>query len=245
MHFETKAEPREMPAYFREFVAVAGWQSWNSRLDSLSAQMKKNQFIGEYFADRHALEIARARRHLNRTGKLALPETTEQTALYALIVTVALVHRRLSKRGQKRLSGMLRDCLKSDTGLIPLQHEMEMAAQLISRGFDVEFSDLEGVGRFDLLGRKDDVELEFECKTFSGDVGRKVHRRRLYQLAEHIRPAMEEALDHRPGGQLARIVLPGRLTGRDEQIAAISDCLAKALETGHTQVGPNPCTARR
>ena len=233
-----------MPALFRRFVSITGWQPWKSRLESLSAQMEKNQFIGEYFADRYALEIEmeRTRRHLSRTDKLALPETAEQTALYALIVTVAHVYGRLSKRGQIRLRGMLRHCLKSDPGLVPLQHEMEMAVQLMSRGFDVEFSDLEGSGEFDFLCRADKVDVEFECKTFSGDVGRKIHRRRLYQLAGHIRLAMEDALDRRLGGQLARIILPGRLTGNDEQIASISDRLAKALETGRTQATGDPCT---
>jgi uncharacterized UPF0146 family protein len=61
--------------------------------------------------------------------------------------------------------------------------ELAVAAHLSRAGFDVEFTDIEDRARFDLLAQKEDIRLEVDCKTASGDVGRKIHRRRAIELS--------------------------------------------------------------
>jgi len=58
--------------------------------------------------------------------------------------------------------------------LAPFAHELAVPVHLWSAGFDVQFADIEGRSRFDILERKDDLELEIDCKTASGDVGRQI-----------------------------------------------------------------------
>ena len=244
MHFEPTAVPAEIAPLFRRFVAITGWKPWKGRLAALEQRVKDNPFLGEYFAERYPLELEMEQLHrrLRRGGKFSLPATYREVALLSFVATVSRVYRRLSAQGQRRLAGMLRSGLDAEYGLASLAHEMGIATHLMAQGFDVIFSDIESGGGFDLLAERDGVEIEIECKIFSGDMGRKVHLRRLYQLGGRVYPLMTAALNKRPGGQLARVVLPGRLQGSDQQQRDICDRLARVLQDGTSELGPEPCS---
>ncbi|CAO3407262.1 hypothetical protein [Azospirillum largimobile] len=95
------------------------------------------------------------------------------------------------------------------------------------QGFDVIFNDLE-LGGFDYLIRRNGLELEVECKNASADVGRQIHRRRVYQLSGYIYEPMQRALK-RGGGHLIRIMLPDRLGGNAQSLAEIAALVEIAL----------------
>lgn len=243
MYFEPQAVPAEIVPLFRRFVSITTWKSWKARIAALEQQVTSNPLLREYFAERYSLEleIGRLHRILRRGGKIGLPATYRETAVLSFVATVARVHQRLSPQGQRRLTGMLRSGLDAEHGLTSVEHEMGIAAHLMGQGFDVTFSDIEASGRFDMLAERGDVEVEVECKTFSGDLGRKIHRRRLYQLGGYVYPLMVEALDRRPGGQFARILLTGRLQGTDQQLRNIHERLAKVLQDGRSDPAQEPC----
>jgi hypothetical protein len=243
VYFNPQAVPAELPALARRVIAITGWQPWADRLRSFNEQIKKNPIIEEYFAGRYMLEIALGRLfdRVRRNQKLGLPKTYEETTACSFIAMAARVHHRLSAVGRTRLSGMIRDGLQAEHGLTSVEHEMAIAAHLMARGFDVQFPDIEQSGRFDILASREGLELEVEAKTLSGDIGRKIHRRRLYQLAGRVLPAMDRALKQGTGGQLARVILPSRLFGTDEQMRDITACVTKVLESGISFLGPNPC----
>ena len=52
---------------------------------------------------------------------------------------------------------------------------------------------------------------------------------------------MTGALDNAPGGQLARIILPERLKGSDQQLHSIYEQLKRVLQSGTSEPGPEPC----
>jgi Holliday junction resolvase len=66
----------------------------------------------------------------------------------------------------------------------PFAYEISIATHLMQKGWDVDFIDYSGAGRFDLLARQNGVEVEVECKTTSGDTGRKIHRQEANRLAD-------------------------------------------------------------
>ncbi len=243
MHFEPQAVPAEMPSLLRRFLSITTWKPWAARLAALEQQVKDNPFLEEYFGGRYPLELEMGRLHrrLRQGRKISLPTTYQETALLSFVAMVARVHQPLSPQGKHRLAGMLRSGLNAEYGLSSLQHEMGIAAHLMSQGYDVTFSDIETGGGFDMLAERGGAKIEVECKTFSGDLGRKVHMRRLYQLGKHVHPLMEAALDRRPGGQLARILLTGRLQGTDQQFRGICERLREALQDGRSDPGPEPC----
>jgi hypothetical protein len=63
---------------------------------------------------------------------------------------------------------------------------MSVARRLFDAGYEVEFSDLEGLAQFDLRFWKGKVHGEVECKSLSCDAGRKVHRKDFYRFMDTI-----------------------------------------------------------
>ena len=234
MHFDTTAVPAELPALLRRFVSITAWGPWKSRLSALQRQMSSNPLLRELFEARYYLEFEmdRAHRALERGLKIGLPATYEGAAFLSFVAMTVRVHQRLVMKGQRRLAGMIKSGLDAEHGLAPVQFEMLVAAHLMRRDFDVGFSDIESGGGFDFLAERDGVATEVECKTVSGDLGRKIHLRRLYQFGGQIHRLMVAALDLRPGGQLARVRLTGRFSGSDPELKAISERLNKVLNDG-------------
>lgn len=243
VHFESQVVSAEMPSLVRQFVSITTWEPWAERLAYFDRRIADNPLLDEYLARRYPIELAMGQLHRRqlRSQKIKLPATHTETALLSFVAIVARVHHRLNPLGQKRLAGMLRSGLDTEAGLAPLEHEMGIAAHLMGRGFDVKFSDIETGGGFDFLAERDSAVLEVECKTVSGDLGRKIHLRRLYQLGDRVFPLMTAALERRACGQLARIVLPDRLNGTDQQLQAICERLTKVLDTGELIPRPDPC----
>jgi hypothetical protein len=99
----------------------------------------------------------------------------------------------------------------------------------MSRGFDVEFCDLEGRARFDFLATKDGAEVEIECKAMTADIGRSIHRKREYQLASLLQNDFSRELE-KQGGRLLTVSLPGALSGA--QLPEIAASIGRVLDTG-------------
>jgi hypothetical protein len=138
------------------------------------------------------------------------------------------VYERLSEKGRTRLAGSVRDALKNTTGLVSVETELRMAAHLMQKGFDVDFTDLEQRERFDLLASKAGIEIEVDCKSVSADVGRSIHGRRFRDFVARLR-ALRQLSQH-SGGLLVHIKIPDNLhdDARDlavETNSAISDAL--------------------
>jgi hypothetical protein len=121
--------------------------------------------------------------------------------------------------------------LKNDDGLAPFAHELDVAVHLWTAGFDIEFTDAEGRAQFDMLARKDGLELEVDCKTASGDIGRQIHRRRALELFNRILPVLDKLLEQR-GGSTVDIVLPGRLHGTESYMNAVQSVVSDAIAQG-------------
>ena len=89
----------------------------------------------------------------------------------------------------------------------------------MQRGFDVEFTDLEQRERFDLLASKPGMEIEIDCKSVSGDIGRSIHGRRFRDFVGQLNRSVGELARH-GGGSLIHITIPDNLHGDTRQLAA-------------------------
>jgi hypothetical protein len=125
---------------------------------------------------------------------------------------VKLVHERLSETGRSKLQSNVRDGLQDDKGLGPLATELRTGSQLMRRGFEVEFTDLEGRERYDLLVSNGKLEIEIDCKAPSGDVGRCIHGRRFRAFANALMPSLQE-LAECGEGRLVHVTIAGNLHG--------------------------------
>ena len=109
-------------------------------------------------------------------GSFWLVSADHRATRWAILPTLFLrpysheyVHASIAERSVA-CCGYLKDGLRSDNGLAALAHELAVAAHLWSAGFDLEFADIEDGTRFDILARKDGIDLEVDCKTASGEM---------------------------------------------------------------------------
>jgi hypothetical protein len=123
---------------------------------------------------------------------------------------------------------MLTTACKSDNGLAAFAHELAVAVHLWTEDFDVEFTDIEDRTRFDILARRAGIELEVDCKTASGDLGRQIHRGRALELFNRICPAVDALLE-KGRSRTVDIVLPGRLHGAEPYMNAVAKGVSDAI----------------
>jgi hypothetical protein len=246
MLFDAHVYTAEMPALLARAVQIATPAACRRRTEAFASQIRANPLITHYVNERFPIERAwdQVLRYKNSTGRLPSIVDEESPALHRLFAFAAMaarVHHRLSPRGQKTLAGRIRGGLTDDNGLASLAYEMQIAAHLMLQGFDVIFHDIENGGGFDFLASRDGLEIEVECKAFSGDIGRKIHLRRQYQLGGLIYPALASTLKNR-GSTFIEITLPKRLNGSD--LPVLADLISGALREENQLPGPSPCSLR-
>jgi hypothetical protein len=205
---------QDMPLYWEEFVKITGFEPWKRRIDQLSSRMKAN-FLTHLLLKRFELELtfAAVRKHKQNTGHLNINVRTltdSEYFLYAFISFVVRTYRRLSNAGKARLKGMIQSGLKTEGGLSSIQHEVHIASQLMRRGFDVSFSDIESGGGFDFLARKQGVEVEVECKACSRDKGQKIHLADMPALHKKLEPIIN-TLRRNSQSKIIEVTVPARL----------------------------------
>lgn len=241
MRFSTDLLAHELHGKFSYFLGICGIEPWEKCLADLKSQLEALPNLANYVSSRYPIELAmdRALAEYKVRGSPDVQITSRrQYELYAFVATVFEVHLRLGDAGKKRLSGMIRDGLRSDKGLASLRHEMSTAIHLMSRGFDVEFVDLER-GGVDYIARNDKFELEIECKSISADIGRQVPQKHAVQLHSALQPLIEDVANKLPGGTVFKVCLGERLTANPSQHALVRSLLAQAAEKGESTVTSN------
>jgi hypothetical protein len=237
MQISTIVTDTELADRFRRVFEIAPKDAWCRRAQDLAERDRRNPFLTEYLDERYSIErsLARALVHENRFGKFPPirgpvrgPHVGRYFELYSFIHILACVYQQLSPTGQARVRGYMRNGLKSDQGLAPFAHELAVAAHLWAVGFHVEFTDAEGRTRFDMLARKEGLELEVDCKATSGDAGRQIHRRRVLELFYRIAPALDSLLQ-KGGARTIDVILPGSLHGAERYMAAVASAVADAV----------------
>ena len=189
MRFELKTDLCSLAEYLPEFLSIAGSERWKKRALQLGADAVKSPFQAKIVADYHWLEIALSKQMIvHETAGNLIHElvTVESLAALYFAQTVVEAHRRLPLTGRMTLEGRIRNALNAEAGFAPLYLEMDTARRLVEAGFEVEFSDMEGVARYDLRFWRGKTEGEVECKSLSTDAGRKIHRPDFYRFIDAI-----------------------------------------------------------
>jgi hypothetical protein len=247
MHFPVDMQLSALPALLSRLIAITGAAAWTQREKDFSRQIAQNPVISRYLDIQFALERAmiHARRHVANTGRLpsildpAAPNSLG--ALYSFAAMLAGVFGRLPPNAQNSLRRRLSGALRDNIGLAPLAFEMRTATHFMAAGFDVEFSDLCEGGGFDLLARNKKIEIEIECKSASGDLGRQIHLVRQYQLGPHLTSTMTS---HRKVGSVQLIIamLPGRLHGQRDFMTSVANRIREGIETRESYPDYHPCS---
>jgi hypothetical protein len=224
---------RDIPTVMKSVFRLAPYKLWKHRWKEWAEQEKSNPFLTDYFNIQFRIERSFDVTYEYYLARHKVPQLDPLGyELFSFLALLVGVYQRLSPKGQTRLAGSVRDGLRNTSGLVPVEIELRVAAHLMQSGFDVDFTDLEGRQRFDLLATKSGLEIEIDCKSVSGDIGRSIHARRFREFAGHLLPSVRE-LTQKGGGFLVHITIPGNLQGNiqslaDQANAVITDALSRA-----------------
>ena len=181
------SEFSQLRALIPRFVDLAGEHAWAKRIAHLRQELTASPFRMKLVIDYNWLELIVADQLAIVAGAQPdHPVTPDDLAVLYFVEMTIRVHDRLTPKGQRQLAGRLRDALKSSTGFAAIYLEIDVAGRLITAGFEVEFADMDGSGRYDLRFWRGTTEGEVECKSLSADAGRKIHRHDFYRFIDGV-----------------------------------------------------------
>jgi hypothetical protein len=225
VRFKLETDPCNLAEALQNFVDCAGRDRWKKRVLQLSIEATQSPFLAKIVADYHWLELVLSTQLIGLETKGELfgeGDRLECLAALQFAEMVTQTRDRLSAGAQATLDGRVRDGLKAETGYASLYLEMETARQLLEAGFEVEFTDLDGVGRYDLRFWNEQVGGEVECKSLSTDAGRKVHRKDFYRFVDAIGSELASRVQAQPS-EVLLVTLDDRLpadSGRQKILRA-------------------------
>lgn len=212
-----------------------GGERWRRRAEQLASDARRSFFEAKIVADYHWLELELSRQTIiaDRAEKLD-PRHVSLQSLASLYFagTVVEAHGRLTPKGVASLEGRLRDSLKAETGFASLYMEMGIAQQLMDEGYDVDFVDLEGTDRYDVAFRNSSLAGEVECKSFSADAGRKIHRKDFYRFVDTVHSFLEERMTA-GGDEILVVTLDDRLPADVHEQATLRAAVGLCLSQGN------------
>ncbi|PWT80933.1 MAG: hypothetical protein C5B44_04590 [Acidobacteria bacterium] len=228
MRIDTDIQPKQIEPAIHWISGLIGGPL-DRRIEGFKQHERRNPLLLSLFEIDYALEfaISECRQYLRKTGRL--PKAGKFDAAYSFVVTAQRVHSALGQKEQSAFEGRIRNTISGQFGARPLAYELSIAVHLMQRGWDVEFVDLEGRENFDFLARRDNVAVDVECKTTSGDTGRKVHRRDVHRLADLLQEALVQ-LSEKKGCHLIRLTVPNRLGSQDADLRALASLVRAAVE---------------
>lgn len=236
MRFSVAVQQEQIPRLINQFVGIVGTEAWKRRFDWLRQELTENEHMQDWLLERCGLEwtlmqVATAGELKDASRyRLDLPGRYE---LAAFAAGITAIHSQVSTAAQNRLRGQIVDGLKTDKGLLSLQHEVSTAVHLVQAGFDLTCHDLETGGGVDFIAEHDGLEIEVECKMFSGDIGRRIHKRAQAKLFRRLRDRLLQVVDGLNTGLLVRITFPVRLSNADSQHAHVCKAVDAGLLSGN------------
>jgi hypothetical protein len=199
------------------------------RVSAFEQQERRNPLLTRHFSENHDLEfaLAKARRYRKTTGRL--PKGDAYGPLYGFLIAAHRIHQALPGPVQAPFGGRLRNAVSSPYGFRPFAYEISIATHLMQKGWDVEFADYSGTARFDFLASQGVVEIEIECKSTSGDTGRKIHRQEVNRLADLLLPNTSKLADVK-GCHLLHITTPARLGKTNHELTSIAGAVTRVVD---------------
>lgn len=219
---------------------IAGVARWNKRLEEIADQLSALPIYRDYYLSRYAIETGVIKLVVDREDenkKFYWPSDDGTRAALAFLCMSARVYRRLNSTGKTNFRGMFLDSLKDEKSLAALAFEMQVANHFMRRMFHVDFTDLQKRARCDLKVTRNETTIEIECKSLSGDLGRRVHLRKIYNVARLLNEQLTVLSRQMTTGCLFDIVVDERLTASNRQVEAIRQAISSQQSLSAAEAG--------
>ena len=195
------------------FVDGFGPRLWAERIAALRQATSLPTRQGRAAQQRHVIELTIEA--CRKPGRNRAPSVGERR-IASLAADASRLFDDLPECGRDGLRDRLQAAAEGDSTLISVFHLLRTAALQRARGFEVEFSGLQGQAGFDLLIQRDGQEAEIACDVVSAEGGRGVHRGAWSNLCDRVDPELQVWLASHPGRYLLKMTLPQGLKDRPQ-----------------------------
>jgi hypothetical protein len=231
MRFVAEMYDTEVDKEFRRFFEWTSETIWRSKLDKLT---KTPQFSDaapyrQYLFNKNPLVPCIAKYFsLTRQGQsVARHLDAEEKRICAYLKLLNRMVYEAKEEVLKRLRGSIFD----DDSAAAFLFELQLAIHFFRRGYNVDFTDLEGKARYDLLVSDGAQELEVECKRQSIDAGRKIKKGDFYLLADVLFSIL-----HDIKRRFAVLIKSDGRMGADQKLfQALGEAVEASLRTDTTE----------
>lgn len=206
----------EIPDVFVRFKDAIDERYWLKRIASIKDNIRGQPFLRDHLVEENAIAFALARCSdlVARYGRIPMQEA-ENRDLYpaiGLAAQVLSIMEHSSDLEAKRLIQRIRGAFKNPDDMRAIQLEIMVATHFVLRGHSIIWPEMERVGTFDLLVKDLGTNgLEIECKSVSGDKGRKIHRREALEFHQLVKPQLQTVSLSLQTGVAVVLTVPGRL----------------------------------
>ncbi len=216
MALKVELNVEDIPTIFARFRDVVGERYWLDRVRQVKSEIKGHRFLKDYLMEQNATAFAFAEcsELANRYGSIPMHEMHNR-ALYPAISfaaqTLSIIDESSVEQARKVLR-RIHGAFRNPDDMRAIRMELLAATHFILRGNSITWPEMENSGRFDLL--IDDIGtngLEVECKSVSGDKGRKIHRRESLEFFHLIKPDLDRFGRNLQTGLAVILTLPDRL----------------------------------
>jgi hypothetical protein len=237
--FVTELHTADIPALYKRFAELVGEQHWTHRVRQIKDAIKGNRFLADYYQRENSIAFAleRCGTQLARFGRL--PDDPAVTRfLYPAISFAGQVLSMMefatpleAERLRKRVEG----ALKRPDAMRGYLLELGTATHFARRGHKLQWPEMVGLGRFDLLVTDLGVNgLEIECKSISEDKGRSIHR---YEALVFQSLLLQELVAIRKTlkvGLSVVVTIPGRLPTRHTDRVVMAKSIKQQINMAHS-----------
>lgn len=206
----------EIPGLFTRFRDVIDERYWLKRVNSIKEDIRGRPFLANFLTRENAIAFALAKCSdlVRQYGRIPMQEA-ENHNLYpamSLAAQVISIMDHSSKNEAAKLVQRIRGGFKNPDDMRAIQLEIMAATHFVLRGYSIGWPEMEGLGRFDLLVKDLGTNgLEVECKSISGDKGRKIHRREAFEFHHLVKPGLHALSRKLQSGIAVVLTLPDRL----------------------------------
>lgn len=193
---KTTLHTHEIPSIFNNFKNIIGEETWLKRAKLINQDIQGHRHLKDFLLRENSIVISLNKYSdlINKYGIIPSNEI-ENRDLYPAISFAAQslsIIDHMQDQQKKEIIRRIHGAFKNPDDMRAIQLEMTAATHFTKKGYSVSWPEMDKTGRYDLfVDGLGDKGLEVECKSISGDKGKKIHKRETLDFFHQIRNRIE------------------------------------------------------
>lgn len=233
----TEMSASQVPTLYRRLATAIGPEHWQGTVARQNAAIRSNPFLSEYLQSEYSIayQLEKLRIMAASQGEVPLLACNDQSIFPAVGFTAQVlgVLNLCTKKQASTFVKRVRTAFSSAENMHGLRLELQAATHFTRRGRKVSWHRANNTGTFDLL--IDDLGpqgLEVECKSISGDKGRRIHQLDALNFWGVVWQDISKIAQSLRTGMAVVLTVPNRLPVNNEQREALAREVVSQIVSG-------------